>query len=526
MDCNNKKDCITHFIDEDLNAAAVKDSEKIFNDPIHGHIELHPLLVKIIDTPQFQRLRNIKQLGVSYFVYPGASHNRFEHCIGTCYLAGKLTRHLQEIHPEKIDDRDVLCVEIAGLCHDLGHGPFSHMFDVKFLPKANPNTSWTHEQGSCDMFSYLVEDNKLEDEFKKYNLKIPNDIIFIKEMINGPLDHDQNLSQSNQQVWPYRGRKQNKSFLYEIVSNDRNKVDVDKWDYFARDCYHLGIRNSFDHNRFMKFLKVLTVEGEFPQICARDKECINLYEMFHTRSVLHKRAYQHRVSTAIETMVCDALLLADKHIEFAGKNSKMLKISETVKDPVAYSKLSDHIFYQILYSTNSSDDMQAARAILQRILRRDLYKFVGLCRPPKGEEIEKSCVQMAKELARFDASISPSDIVVDIKKYSYGMNKNNPCDQFRFYSKQNPDIPYQIRREEVSHMLPDTFYDSEILVHCRAVEKKEAVLCCLVNWCSKNGFKSPNTFDSLDSTLTPIRETSKRPASEEESYISAKSMRF
>lgn len=57
-------------------------SAQVFNDPIHGHMEIHPLLVKIIDTPQFQRLRHIKQLGGAYFVYPGASHNRFEHSIG------------------------------------------------------------------------------------------------------------------------------------------------------------------------------------------------------------------------------------------------------------------------------------------------------------------------------------------------------------------------------------------------------------------------------------------------------------
>jgi len=55
---------------------------KVFNDPIHGHIEMHPLCVKIIDTPQFQRLRYLKQLGASYYVFPGAAHNRFEHCLG------------------------------------------------------------------------------------------------------------------------------------------------------------------------------------------------------------------------------------------------------------------------------------------------------------------------------------------------------------------------------------------------------------------------------------------------------------
>uniref|UniRef100_A0A3P9DUK0 HD/PDEase domain-containing protein n=1 Tax=Maylandia zebra TaxID=106582 RepID=A0A3P9DUK0_9CICH len=111
----------------------------VFNDPIHGHIELHPLLVKIIDTPQFQRLRNIKQLGGGYFVFPGASHNRFEHSIGVGHLAGELAKTLKLKQPElDISERDVLCVQIAGLCHDLGHGPFSHLFDGMFNPEADP----------------------------------------------------------------------------------------------------------------------------------------------------------------------------------------------------------------------------------------------------------------------------------------------------------------------------------------------------------------------------------------------------
>uniref|UniRef100_A0AAZ1X6P1 HD domain-containing protein n=1 Tax=Oreochromis aureus TaxID=47969 RepID=A0AAZ1X6P1_OREAU len=114
---------------------------QVFNDPIHGHIELPPLLVKIIDTPQFQRLRNIKQLGGGYFVFPGASHNRFEHSIGVGYLAGELAKALKVKQPElNISDRDVLCVQIAGLCHDLGHGPFSHLFDGMFNPEADPLT--------------------------------------------------------------------------------------------------------------------------------------------------------------------------------------------------------------------------------------------------------------------------------------------------------------------------------------------------------------------------------------------------
>ncbi|CAC5377403.1 SAMHD1 [Mytilus coruscus] len=115
---------------------------KILNDSIHGTITLDPLLVKIIDTPQFQRLRNIKQLGGCYFVYPSASHNRFEHSIGTCFLASELAHQLQQrldqdmenikksndtaneyamkLEKAKMTEEDLLCIEIAGLCHDIG----------------------------------------------------------------------------------------------------------------------------------------------------------------------------------------------------------------------------------------------------------------------------------------------------------------------------------------------------------------------------------------------------------------------
>uniref|UniRef100_A0A3Q2CP31 HD domain-containing protein n=1 Tax=Cyprinodon variegatus TaxID=28743 RepID=A0A3Q2CP31_CYPVA len=110
---------------------------QIFKDPIHGTIELHPLLVKIIDTPQFQRLRNIKQLGAVSYVYPGATHSRFEHSIGVAYLAGEILKSIKEKQQDLgITDWDVLCVQFAALCHDLGHGPFSHMFDLMFIPEA------------------------------------------------------------------------------------------------------------------------------------------------------------------------------------------------------------------------------------------------------------------------------------------------------------------------------------------------------------------------------------------------------
>lgn len=222
---------------------------KIFNDPIHGHFELSTLSVKIIDTPQFQRLRDISQLGGVYYVFSGASSKRFEHSIGVSYLARTFIERLAEKQPElHITQSDILCIEIAGLCHDLGHGPFSHLFDGKVLPHILGNHDFVHEHASVGIFDILIEENNLLPEFAKYGLNV-DDIHFIKELILG----DANEGPAGFE-WKGRG---NKTFLYDIVANKRNGIDVDKFDYFARDCYVMGLTKSFDALRLMKFARYI-----------------------------------------------------------------------------------------------------------------------------------------------------------------------------------------------------------------------------------------------------------------------------
>ena len=145
----------------------------------YGSCELHPALVVVIETPIFGRLRNILQLGTSVYVYATGNGNRYIHCIGTAILAKKFTDKLFKDEACRnatgVNEVDLLCVQIAALIHDLGHGPWSHLFDGTIIRDAinefgsikhphdenkSPITSWDHEMGSQMLFEYLLEWDK------------------------------------------------------------------------------------------------------------------------------------------------------------------------------------------------------------------------------------------------------------------------------------------------------------------------------------------------------------------------------
>lgn len=503
-----KKLQVMNFIEElimgDINGVAPTDSRKVFNDPIHGHIELHPLCVKIIDTPQFQRLRFLKQLGTCYFVYSGAAHNRFEHSLGVCHLAGQLVRALKRRQPElNITDEDVLCVEIAGLCHDLGHGPFSHLFDGKFIPHVCPDTKWKHEDASRKMFRHLIEENNLQAEFEKAGLS-SRDLTFIEEQVAGP------KCNGDKKKWPYEGRSKAKGFLYEVVANKRNGIDVDKWDYFARDCHMLGIKNNFDHHRCIHFARVLKVDDEL-QICSRDKEVGNLYDMFHTRNTLHRRAYQHKTTNIIDTMIVEALVKANDFIKFQGKDGTMKKMSEAIHDMTAFTKLTDHVFFTILYSTEP--ELEDSRMILNNILKRKLYKCVGQTQLRHDQVIAKSQVPKLRGeiMAKVDSdelecfALKDEEIIVHLVYLDYGMKDKNPIDNVRFYSKENPNIPVKVRKDQVSNMLPETFAEQQIRIHCKNTEPRilDMVKRAFALWCEEKGYPPPKGGEVSSLELTP-----------------------
>ena len=218
-------------------------SEKVMLDNVHGRQKIPGVCIEIIDTPQFHRLRSLKQLGLCYYVYPTACHNRFEHSIGVMHLAGKLIRGILERQPAlqgHVSEKDILCVQIAGLCHDLGHGPFSHVFDNILLKRLNPNSLWTHEDAGCDIIDYMVSNNIIDLE--KYGINHTSDLDFIKECIIGVDKKTCFQRDQKQNGW------QRRRFLYFIINNTESGLDVDKLDYYQRDCKATGIQanDSFD----------------------------------------------------------------------------------------------------------------------------------------------------------------------------------------------------------------------------------------------------------------------------------------
>ncbi|XP_047005988.1 deoxynucleoside triphosphate triphosphohydrolase SAMHD1 isoform X4 [Ictalurus punctatus] len=442
------------------------DKYKIFNDSVHGHITMHPLLVQIIDTPEFQRLRNIKQLGGGYFVFPGASHNRFEHSIGVAHLAGKLVQSLRA-QGNDITEKDELCVQIAGLCHDLGHGPFSHVFEV-FMKEVKPELNWKHEAASVKMFEQLIKNigkknetikKIMEDDYKleKHDIKFIKELIYSKEKLNSAEDTKETETEKRD-----KQRRKDNPYLYEIVANECTGIDVDKMDYFSRDCLHLGMKSNFSHERFVMFARVSTNEDGEKQICMRDKEALNMYELFHVRYLLHYNAYQHRVKVAVEMMIVDALLAADEDdFKLDG-----MKISEAVNYPATYLKLTDNILQEIKGSS------EKAKEIINRIEKRDLYSFVD-SRIFKSDELKDlNDAQKQEKWQKWIEEKSDKDkLTVKTAKLNYGKEEEDPIKHLRFYRKNNPDAAVELEEHEVSYLLPKSFAEIKVMLFYKGVPK-------------------------------------------------------
>jgi HD superfamily phosphohydrolase len=243
--------------------------KKIINDPVYGFISIPgDFIFDLIEHPWFQRLRNIKQLGLTSFVYPGANHSRFQHSLGALHLMDTALKTLQG-KGVVITREEEMAVYSAILLHDVGHGPFSHALESSII------TGISHEDLS------LLLMRKLNEEFKgRLDLAI--------EIFNGA----------------YK-----KKFLHELIAG---QVDMDRLDYLRRDSFFTGvIEGSVGSDRIIRMLNV--VDGN---LVIDEKGIYSLEKFLIARRLMYWQVYMHKTVLSAESLLVKILKRAK---ELAGE---------------------------------------------------------------------------------------------------------------------------------------------------------------------------------------------------------------
>lgn len=233
---------------------------KIINDPVYGFIRFpEPELMRVIDHPWFQRLRRIKQMGLAYLVYPGATHTRFAHSLGASHLMGKALDELKtkDIYPEK---DECLAARLATLLHDIGHGPFSHSLEHSLV------SSISHET-----LSRLIMD-RMNAEF------------------SGMLD-------KAIQVFD---RSYSRHYLHQLVSS---QLDVDRMDYLNRDSFYTGVSEGvIGYDRILQMLAVRDNE-----LMVEEKGVYSVEKFIIARRLMYWQVYLHKTVLGAEMLLINIL---------------------------------------------------------------------------------------------------------------------------------------------------------------------------------------------------------------------------
>ncbi|TLX78070.1 MAG: HD domain-containing protein [Thaumarchaeota archaeon] len=330
-------------------------------DPIHDFIRIYEPEIKVIDSSIFQRLRRIRQLAGAHLVYPSAQHSRFEHSLGVTHLAGQAATVLKD--KGFLNSDDVANLRLGGLLHDIGHGPFSHLFE-EVLQKRK---KISHEE----IGKKLILQTEIGD-------------LLSKSGFNKKFLADLTLGNSKYQ------------FMNEIISGG---LSADMMDYLPRDGYFTGAEHAkIDFKRIIQSLDV------YEKKLSLDKSALYSFEsMMISRYQMFKAVYFHKTVRSAEVMLLEAMSLADNELELTSNNLDN------------YIKLTDEFVISKLISLpGKSSDLKRAKQLAKDYQERRLLKCVFekiLSRNDPISKVKTSDIQ--KEISK-KSKVDDSEIFIDV----------------------------------------------------------------------------------------------------------------
>ena len=239
---------------------------KIINDPVFGFLSIpNELVYDVLQHPYVQRLSRIRQLGLSFFVYPGAQHSRFGHSLGAMHLMQEAIHSLR-LKGVEITEDEATAAQIAILLHDIGHGPFSHVLEHTLVEGV------THEDISLMMMERINNDLMM-----RY---APNGDALLN---GGPLDMAIGIFKNE---YP-------KHFLHQLISS---QLDVDRMDYLCRDSFFTGVQEGRVASE--RLLKMLDVRND--RLVVQMKGIYSVEKFLVARRLMYWQVYLHKTSVAAE----------------------------------------------------------------------------------------------------------------------------------------------------------------------------------------------------------------------------------
>lgn len=312
---------------------------KLFNDPIYGFISLpYDILFDIIEHPYFQRLRRIKQLGLTHLVYPGALHTRFHHALGAMHLCNNAIEVLRS-KGNKITEAEAKATLIAILLHDIGHGPFSHALEHSIVKNV------THE----DLSAYFMK--ALNKEF------------------HGQLSKAISIFENSY----------SKTFLHQLIAS---QLDMDRLDYLKRDSFYAGVSEGIiNSDRIISMLNVR--EGN---LVVESKGIYSIEKFIIARRLMYWQVYLHKTVISAENLVVNIFKRA-KELATRGEqlnctealsyflyNSSSKKSFASKSEALEqFSRLDDYDLMAAIKNWTSHSDKTLATLCLS-LLNRNLYK--------------------------------------------------------------------------------------------------------------------------------------------------------